>query len=246
MLKQLNKLAKKALALKGYEIRKMDKQVTENRYFQLYNYVAADGSFDYKKYKEVQVNGNKRKIEIVWAVEENIQFLSNYLKEHLSSIKFGLCHGTRRGKEQEWFRKYLGVEVIGTEISETASEFPHTIQRDFHETKEEWIQNVDFIYSNSFDHSYDQKKCLDSWMKCLKKGGVCIIEHTSSDVNASELDPFGADLSMMPFLVLNWSEGKYYVAEIISAPNLAVSPLIEIKKKTIEPSQRKEKFPLIK
>ena len=83
-------------------------------------------------------------------------------------------------------------------------------------------------------------------MKCLKKGGVCIIEHTSSDVNASELDPFGADLSMMPFLVLNWSEGKYYVAEIISAPNLAVSPLIEIKKKTIEPSQRKEKFSLIK
>ena len=86
MLKQLNKLAKKALALKGYEIRKMDKQVTENRYFQLYNYVAADGSFDYKKYKEVQVNGNKRKIEIVWAVEENIQFLSNYLKEHLRPL----------------------------------------------------------------------------------------------------------------------------------------------------------------
>ena len=78
----------------------------------------------------------------------------------IDTVEFGICHGTRRGKEQEWFRKYLGCGVIGTEISDTVEQFPHTIEWDFHETKAEWINSADFIYSNSLDHSYDPKKCL--------------------------------------------------------------------------------------
>lgn len=41
------------------------------------------------------------------------------------------------------------------------------------------IDATDFVYSNSFDHSYDPEKCLNAWMSCLKKGGICILEHTS-------------------------------------------------------------------
>jgi hypothetical protein len=47
---------------------------------------------------------------------------------------------------------------MGTEISDTAGQFPYTIQWDFHKTKAEWIDATDFIYSNCFDHSYDPQK----------------------------------------------------------------------------------------
>ena len=139
--------------------------------FEVYQYRKPDGTFDYERYQQVQIAGNKRKIENVWVREENISFLSSYLRDSIADIEFGLCHGTRRGKEQEWFRKHLDCDVIGTEISDTAEQFPHTIQWDFHKVKPEWIDSVDFIYSNSFDHSYDPRECLNAWMSCMKKGG---------------------------------------------------------------------------
>jgi hypothetical protein len=38
-------------------------------------------------------------------------------------------------------------------------------------------------------------------------------------VHASKLDPFGADIALMPYLVLIWGEGKYSVTEILTAPS---------------------------
>lgn len=186
---------------------------------QLYQYLKEDGSFDYDHYKQVQTAGNKRKIDRVWVREENIAFLSNYIRSKIAQPNFGICHGTRRGKEQEWFRAHLNCEVIGTEISDTATQFPHTIQWDFHDTKPEWIGAVDFIYSNSFDHSHDPEKCLNAWMNCLQANGVCILEHTSDHERATELDPFGAPISIMPYLVLKWGAGKFSVREIFDAPS---------------------------
>lgn len=116
---------------------------------------------DYEEYKQAQIDGNLRKLDCIWASMDNIVMLSNYLKTNIPDLKFGICHGTRRGEEQKLFRELLGVEVIGTEISHTATQFPNTIEWDFHNVKDEWINNVDFIYSNSFDHSYDPEKCLD-------------------------------------------------------------------------------------
>ena len=60
----------------GYEIRKMgidDAKIG----FEIYPYFKSDGTFDYQKYKEIQITGNKQKIENVWVLEENISFLSN-------------------------------------------------------------------------------------------------------------------------------------------------------------------------
>lgn len=187
--------------------------------YQLYQYRKSDGSFDYEKYKRVQTAGNRRKIEKVWVQEENIAFLADYIREVVGTVAFGLCHGTRRGNEQLWFRKYLNCEVIGTEISDTAEQFPHTIQWDFHNVKPEWIGAVDFIYSNSLDHSYDPEKCLKTWMSCIKPGGVCIIEHSTRHERASELDPFGADISLMPSLILTWGKGAFFVREVLDAPS---------------------------
>jgi len=196
--------------------------------FILHKYLSADGSFDYERYRKVQTEGNHQKLGNVWVVEDNIAFLANYLRR--LSPKFGICHGTRRGKEQEWFRTYLGCEVIGTEISDTAAQFPNTIQWDFHDVKPEWLGAVDFIYSNSFDHSYDPGKCLTAWMSCLRPGGVCIIEHSNMHdaMGASELDPFGASIHLMPYLITTWARGKYAVREILDAPNdAAVRPHLE-------------------
>jgi len=205
----------------GLELRKTSGLVLDrSRGFTLYGYRKRDGSFDYEKYREIQTAGNKRKINNVWVREGNIEFLSNYIKKSLPDVKFGICHGTRNGKEQEWFRKYLGCEVIGTEISDTAEKFPHTIQWDFHEVKPEWIDSVDFIYSNSLDHSFDPEKCLNAWMSCVKPGGLCILEHGRLHTanHASRLDPFGASLIQMPYLITIWGRGRYAVREIIEAP----------------------------
>jgi len=205
----------------GYEIRRIPPAIRdESQGFTLYRYLTNDGSFDYKKYRQIQVEGNLKKIDSVWVLEENIAFLSEYIKNAIETPEFGICHGTRKGKEQEWFRKYLSCEVIGTEISNTAEQFQHTIQWDFHETKPEWINAFDFIYSNSFDHSYDPEKCLNAWMSCVKMGGLCIIEHSSAHGSsyATVLDPFGAEIVQMPYLITTWGKSQYGVRELIKAP----------------------------
>jgi hypothetical protein len=217
----LKKIIKGYLASYGYEIRKSPSDRDKRLGYMLHEYVKDDGSFDYEKYRQIQTEGNRSKIEMVWVNERNIIFLSNYIRNMIGQPRFGICHGTRRGKEQEWFRKHLGCEVIGTEISDTAEHFPHTIQWDFHQIKPEWIEACDFIYSNAFDHSYDPEKCLDAWMGCLRKEGLCIIEHSSGHGPkwVTELDPFGADIVLMPYLITRWAKGKYGVREIINAPD---------------------------
>jgi len=44
------------------------------------------------------------------------------------------------------FKELLNIPVIGTEISHTAEQFPDTIQWDFHNIKEEWINNTSFFH----------------------------------------------------------------------------------------------------
>ena len=167
------------LRSRGYDIVRVKSNVSGNSGFEVYEYLRRDGSFDYGAYRLAQAEGNKGKLANVWVLEENIAFLADYIRRSVTNIKFGLCHGTRRGKEQQWFRQYLQCDVLGTEISDTVTQFPHTIQWDFHEAKPEWVGGVDFIYSNSLDHSYDPEKCLNAWMSCLTRDGLCIIEHTS-------------------------------------------------------------------
>ena len=170
---------------------------------------------NYSHYKKVQVEGNIKKINQSWVVEKNIKYLSSFLKNEVPNLKFGICHGTRRGKEQEWFSKYLSINVIGTEISPTATQFPNTIQWDFHDVKPEWINNIDFIYSNSFDHSYKPKECLDAWMSCIKKSGMLILEWTTGHIGVDELDPFGATLDAYKILITE----KYKIKKILKAPS---------------------------
>lgn len=182
------------------------------------------GYSSYQDYQKHQIDANKRKINWIFVNQSCIKMLSEYLKRNVPNLKFGLCHGTRRGMEQQWFHEYLHCEVLGTEISDTATQFPNTIQWDFHEIKGEWIKNIDFIYSNSFDHSYDPEHCLDQWMKCLKQSGICILEWTlTHDVGAANLtDPFGATQNGYRKLI----EKKYQLLEILKSHDS--SPIVDV------------------
>ena len=189
--------------------------------FVLNQYLRPDGGFDYARYKAVQTAGNRRKIDQVFATETNIDMLAAYLRRKLARVDKGLCHGTRRGVEQAWFAERLpGCEVWGTEISDTADQFPNTIQWDFHEVKPEWLGAKDFIYSNSLDHAYDPEKALNAWMSCLRPGGLALLEHTDlhGASAATELDPFGADLAVMPYLIARWAKGRYALVDLLAAP----------------------------
>jgi hypothetical protein len=163
----------------------------------LYNYKS------YEDYVSAQVEANVRKIENSYVDPNSLGGLVNHLyTEYLLKPKQIICHGTRRGLEQQYFLdicKSLGLTttVIGTEISHTATDYPNTIQWDFHNVKDEWVNSIDIVYSNSFDHSYKPTECLDTWMSCLSDDGVCVLEYSDICDNESKVgvtDPFGATL----------------------------------------------------
>lgn len=154
---------------------------------------------NYDEYVKIQTEGNHRKINRVWVKETTIKKISEYMKFKTDTYNI-LCHGTRNGKELDYFQKHLKpIKIIGTEISTSATKFKNTIQWDFHDTKPEWINNFDIIYSNSLDHSYKPIDCIKTWLNCLNDNGYLFIEWTPghSYNKTSKLDPFGATIEIM-------------------------------------------------
>ncbi len=142
----------------------------------------------YNEYVSAQIKKNLEKIDNIWVTEKEIRKIAELINENVKDKKFGICHGVRNGWEVKRLRQLLKIEVIGTDISPTASRFENCIQWDFHNIKNEWLNNVDFIYSNSFDHSYDPYFCLDNWMKCIKKHqGICLLHWMKT--NEKRIDP---------------------------------------------------------
>ena len=169
-------------------------EVIENDEMKLFRY-EADGAFDLDLYRKLQTEANKMKIENQWVPEEHIEILANYMLAAGKKPRKGICHGTRRGNEQAWFRKYLptGADVIGTEISDTATDFPHTIQWDFHDVDPAWVGKMGFVYSNSWDHAHDPETAFAGWARCLSQGGFLMLDHgwNYQPDRVSAMDPFG-------------------------------------------------------
>lgn len=149
-------------------------------------FIDKKGDLDYKEYVKTQQEINKKKIAFSGP---STQYLKSFIPDikQIPNLHFGICHGTRRGDEQKIFSNLLGINVIGTEISETALSFPNTIQWDFHNLKKEWENKVCFIFSNSIDHSYDPIFCLSQWMKCIKPQGAIYIQRGNDDLPKSFL-----------------------------------------------------------
>ena len=166
---------------------------------------------DYETYRQVQEDGNKAKLRAQFVKESHIAFLADHLNASYGKIEFALCHGVRRGREQAWFRKHLtgAPEVIGTDISETAKDFPDTVQWDFHNTNPDWTGRADFVYSNSWDHAFDPKQALLAWVDALRPGGQLLLDHTRGHLPkaANALDPFGVTEAAFTTLLTDVMQG---------------------------------------
>ena len=128
---------------------------------------------DYDEYVFEQTKANKRKLHWPFAGKDQVQWIKT-VKLHANKI---ICHGTRRGGEQQEFKlHYPNAYVIGTEISDTASQFEMTVQHDFAVQKKEWIKNFDILYSNAFDHSYNPDECIETWKNQLAWGGRMFLD----------------------------------------------------------------------
>ena len=176
----------------------------------------------YDEYVKAQKTANAKKSSNVWAVEENIKFLAEYI--HLKiGPKLGICHGTREGHEQAWFNKHLPYcKTIGTEIGDASA--PDTVQWDFNNHNKDWFMEFDFIYSNSFDHAYDPESTLKVWSAQLKIGGLIILEYDRRQEHTGEIsmpvnkvDPVSIRLDELIDLIPKWS-GAMRVIDVLDMP----------------------------
>jgi len=174
----------------------------------------------YEQYKETQVFHNKRKLERVWADERTLNLLVERVLQDFTNERelFALCHGTRNGFEQNHIASKLNVRIIGTDISDTAKQFPRSVQWDFHDRNEAWVGQCDFVYTNSLDQSWKPRSAIATWLDQLKKGGLLFIEHTEAHGadGASEMDPFGVSPNYLPFVLCDWF-GHQIAIEIIKS-----------------------------
>lgn len=176
-----------------------------------------DGKLDYNTYRAIQQAGNRHKLNLVSADENLISKLAAFVSTHIK-VGFVLCHGTRNGAELGYFKLCLpGATVLGTEISDTATQFKDTIQWDFHEVKPEWIEKVDLLYSNSWDHTYDPIKLFKAWATCIAPEGFMAIDHTKGHMpeRRGALDTFGITIEGLIDLVT--SNTNLTVKTIINA-----------------------------
>jgi len=90
----------------------------------------------------------------------------------------GVTHGSRNGLETTLFQKFLRRWVIGTDISRSAPFFD-LIQHDMHEELPAEIApllSLGFVFSNSWDHTYDPFLLFQTWLKSMHPRSVLIIE----------------------------------------------------------------------
>ncbi len=154
----------------------------ENR-LKLYQYPG------YEDYVAAQVEGNLRKLHNVWVRPETVKRIVLHAPATVNAI---LCHGTRNGAEQKLFKQhYPAATIIGTEIAGTAKDFPDTVQHDFHNQRDAWIEAFDIVYSNSFDHAAYPAVALRCWHDQLAPGGRLFLEHgvSPNDNRSTPTDP---------------------------------------------------------
>ena len=181
---------------------------------------------NHDEYVNAQINTNKRKLNNIWITDNEIDKIVNYINIHNIVVKHGVCHGVRNGYEVAKFNELLEGSIFGTEISDTATQFENVIEWDFHKIKDEWVDNFQFIYSNSIDHSYNFELCLDQWMKTLTKDGCCFIEWSEDIINPHTIaDCFGISFNDLIELI----NRKYRAADTFSVEGKCNRTIIVIR-----------------
>lgn len=195
-------------------------------------YLASYGSdrdAAYARYRYEQEAANRRKLERSWISEDHAAFLADAIAERLGDVRFGLCHGTRRGLEQTWLRERLPgePEIVGTEIAESADMFPHTVRWDFHDPNPDWEGRADFVYSNSWDHAFDPEKAFRVWAGQLRSDGLMLLDHSETHAPRTEkaganfTDPFSAEGPALAGFLNEVCADFGEVTETLAAPRRA-------------------------
>ena len=155
---------------------------------------------DYQQYVDRQSIINKEKLYWTYVRRKTVKLICEDKKQ----ANFIICHGTRSGAEQKFFKKFFpNAYIIGTEISDTAWQFPMTIQHDFTKIKEQWIDKADIIYSNSFDHTIDPITTIQTWRDQLNKSGRIYLEYSERQSIGNEDDPLDATNEEIEHLIIN-------------------------------------------
>ena len=174
---------------------------------------------DYETYRAVQTAGNKAKLKRQFVKESHIVTLSAAIDAAIGPVSFGLCHGTRQGLEQAWFSAHLAgnPHVLGTEISDTATDFPNTLQWDFHDPNPDWLGRADFVYSNSWDHAFDPGRAFGAWVESLRPGGWLLLDHNRNQApeSANALDPFGVTFERLVAMLEEQFRGTAHLLPVI-------------------------------
>jgi len=145
---------------------------------------------NYQHYLDAQNRTTKTKNNWVYANRETVKNISLYKGLGVKNI---LCHGTRAAGEQKYFSEiYPNAYIIGSEICDTAENYPMTVRWDFNKEKEEWIGKFDIVYTNSFDHSITPVETLNIWKNQLNKNGTLFLEYASKQSRCHEADPLDA------------------------------------------------------
>lgn len=131
-------------------------------------------------YIETQIRLTRKKIDIGYA---NHCFTSEKVtnaihKYHKAEVKYGMCHGVRKGSELDMFDEKFSGEWIGTEITPEICDGERILHRDFNKVDNNWIGNFDVIHSNSFDHSNNPWITIKAWLACLSETGRLYVEWT--------------------------------------------------------------------
>lgn len=182
----------------------------------------------YAEYRAVQIAANTAKLERVWADASTLQVIAADLARRLpGGVAAGVCHGARNGFEVEWLREATGAEVIGTDIADSATQFPHMVVWDFHDANPAWRGAFDFVYTNALDQAVEPDRALAAWTQQLKPEGRIYIEHTASHgaEGAGAMDPFGAHPMVMPYLFFRWGRGVYALDDILEVEAKANSKI---------------------
>ena len=185
----------------------------------LYRHDYAGG---YEEYRRAQITRNRESLVEVerrdraWASPETLTVVVDDLEAH-GLGNSGICHGARNGFEVKWLRDRLGGDIIGTDISDTATRFPNMVVWDFHDEKPEWRGRFDFVYTNALDHAFDPSRALRTWAAQVKPHGRIYVEHSEAHTPkaANEFDPFGAHPFIMPYLFHQWGRGHFQLVRIL-------------------------------
>ena len=144
---------------------------------------------NYEEYRKSQLRKYYKKQHVIFASPEELRTVAEIVKTELPDAKFGICHGVRTGWEVWYLSNLLpNVKVIGTDIANVDNPIGGVtvVQWDFHEENPEWKEKADFVYSNSWDHSYDIDKAFSCWVSQLRPGGFLFIPWT--EFHSGEVD----------------------------------------------------------